>query len=115
MPFTATSENPKEELAAYLTGRRRNGSWGSAISQTHLADEDSQTGRPVAESPRDGKDASLYQSNNFDFHPVNKYKCPFAVLIRKTRSRRDLGNDHAVIVLRGISYGDEVTPEEKAA
>lgn len=31
------------------------------------------------------------------------------------RPRADLDHDHAVIIRRGITYGDEVTPEEKAA
>jgi len=31
------------------------------------------------------------------------------------RPRGDLSNDNHVIIRRGISYGDEVTPEEKLA
>ncbi|KAK3400889.1 hypothetical protein B0T20DRAFT_371568 [Sordaria brevicollis] len=96
-PFTANSDNPKEKLAAYLMGRWRNGT-------------------PVDESPHDDKDPSLFQSNNFDFRPTNKHdRCPFAAHIRKMRPRGDLEDDHAVIIRRGISYGGEVTPEEKAA
>ncbi|KAB8294323.1 hypothetical protein EYC80_009741 [Monilinia laxa] len=95
-PHAATSDNPKEKLAAYLMGRWKNGT-------------------PVDESPHDDRDESLFQSNNFDFHPVNKHeKCPFAAHIRKMRPRGDLEHDHAVIIRRGISYGGEVTPEEKA-
>ncbi|KAF7950551.1 hypothetical protein EAE96_007833 [Botrytis aclada] len=95
-PHAAISEDPKEKLAAYLMGRWKNGT-------------------PVDESPHDAKDEKLFQSNNFDFHPVQKHdKCPFAAHIRKMRPRGDLDHDHAVIIRRGISYGGEVTPEEKA-
>lgn len=67
------------------------------------------------ESPHDDKDEKLFHSNNFDFHPVQEHKkCPFAAHIRKMRPRGDLDHDHAVIIRRGISYGGEVTPEEKA-
>ncbi|EGZ77169.1 Dyp-type peroxidase [Neurospora tetrasperma FGSC 2509] len=96
-PFAADSDDPKEKLAAYLMGRWRNGT-------------------PVDESPHHDKDPKLFRSNNFDFHPVDKHeRCPFAAHIRKMRPRGDLDHDHAVIIRRGISYGDEVTPEEKAA
>ncbi|KAF7911766.1 uncharacterized protein EAE98_011881 [Botrytis deweyae] len=96
-PDAANSEDPKEKLAAYLMGRWKNGT-------------------PVDESPHDAKDEKLFKSNNFDFHPVQEHaKCPFAAHIRKMRPRGDLDHDHAVIIRRGISYGGEVTPEEKAA
>ncbi|TEY60736.1 hypothetical protein BOTCAL_0177g00120 [Botryotinia calthae] len=95
-PFIGESDNPKEKLAAYLMGRWKNGT-------------------PVDESPHDDKDDKLFHSNNFDFHPVHEHKkCPFAAHIRKMRPRGDLDHDHAVIIRRGISYGGEVTPEEKA-
>ncbi|KAJ8063257.1 hypothetical protein OCU04_008488 [Sclerotinia nivalis] len=94
-PNAETSNNPKEKLAAYLMGRWKNGT-------------------PVDENPHDDKDENLFNSNNFDFHPVQKHeKCPFAAHIRKMRPRGDLDHDHAVIIRRGISYGDEVTPAEK--
>ncbi|ESZ93323.1 Dyp-type peroxidase [Sclerotinia borealis F-4128] len=96
-PHAATSDNPKEKLAAYLMGRWKNGT-------------------PVDENPHDDKDKTLLRSNNFDFHPVEKHdKCPFAAHIRKMRPRGDLNHDHAVIIRRGISYGEEVSPKEKAA
>ncbi|CCC14577.1 unnamed protein product [Sordaria macrospora k-hell] len=102
-PFAASSDNPKEKLAAYLVGRWRNGTCRSIKT-------------PVDENPHDDKDASLFRSNNFDFHPTNKHdRCPFAAHIRKMRPRGDLEHDHAVIIRRSISYGGEVTPEEKAA
>ncbi|KAJ5929679.1 Dyp-type peroxidase [Penicillium verhagenii] len=95
-PFTKDAANPKEKLAAYLMGRWRNGT-------------------PVDESPHHDGNPDIYKSNNFDFRPVNKHdKCPFAAHIRKMRPRGDLEDDHAVIMRRGISYGGEVTPEEKA-
>ncbi|KAJ5131621.1 Dyp-type peroxidase [Penicillium atrosanguineum] len=95
-PFTKDSPNPKEKLAAYLMGRWRNGT-------------------PVDESPHDDSNVDLHKSNNFDYHPTNKHdKCPFAAHIRKMRPRGDLEDDHAVIIRRGISYGGDVTPEEKA-
>jgi Dyp-type peroxidase family len=72
-------------------------------------------GTPVNENPHDDKDPSLFRSNNFDFQPVDKHdECPFAAHIRKMRPRGDLDHDHAVIIRRGIPYGGEVTPEEKA-
>jgi deferrochelatase/peroxidase EfeB len=71
-------------------------------------------GTPVDESPHDDSNEDLHTSNNFDFRPVNKHdKCPFAAHIRKMRPRGDLEDDHAVIIRRGISYGGEVTPDEK--
>lgn len=94
-PFTKDAPNPKEKLAAYLMGRWRNGT-------------------PVDESPHDDSNEDLHKSNNFDYRPVNKHdKCPFAAHIRKMRPRGDLEDDHAVIIRRGISYGGEVTSDEK--
>ncbi|KAJ9265456.1 hypothetical protein DTO271D3_3197 [Paecilomyces variotii] len=90
-------DRPGEKLAAYLMGRWRNGT-------------------PVDLSPHDDSDPKLHTSNNFDYQPIDKHdKCPFAAHIRKMRPRADLDHDHAVIIRRGITYGDEVTPEEKAA
>ncbi|KAJ5793410.1 Dyp-type peroxidase [Penicillium paradoxum] len=95
-PFTKDHPKPKEKLAAYLMGRWRNGT-------------------PVDESPHDDSNAALHKSNNFDYQPIHKHdKCPFAAHTRKMRPRGDLEDDHAVIIRRGISYGGEVTPEEKA-
>jgi hypothetical protein len=73
-------------------------------------------GTPVDLCPEHDDDESLWKSNNFDYHPVDKHdKCPFAAHTRKMRPRGDLEHDHSVIIRRGISYGGEVTPEEKAA
>ncbi|KAL1850362.1 dye-decolorizing heme-containing peroxidase [Paecilomyces lecythidis] len=88
---------PQEKLAAFLMGRWKNGT-------------------PVDLSPHDDSDPALHKSNNFDYQPIHKHdKCPFAAHTRKMRPRADLDHDHAVIIRRGITYGDEVTPEEKAA
>ncbi|KAJ5872484.1 Dyp-type peroxidase [Penicillium soppii] len=95
-PFTQDHPKPGEKLAAYLMGRWKNGT-------------------PVDESPHDDSDESLHSSNNFDYHPVNEHKkCPFAAHTRKMRPRADLDHDHAVIIRRGIPYGEEVTAEEAA-
>ncbi|KAH7418967.1 hypothetical protein BKA64DRAFT_649774 [Cadophora sp. MPI-SDFR-AT-0126] len=98
-PFAANSKDPKEKLAAYLMGRWKNGT-------------------PVDLSPHDDKanESEYHASNEFDFHPMDKHeRCPFGAHIRKMRPRGDLESDHAVIIRRGISYGDPVTPEEQAA
>lgn len=71
-------------------------------------------GTPVDESPHDDSDTSLHASNNFDYHPINEHKCPFAAHTRKMRPRADLEHDHALIIRRGIPYGEEVTAEELA-
>ncbi|CAG8908650.1 unnamed protein product [Penicillium egyptiacum] len=93
-PFTQNHPKPAEKLAAYLMGRWKNGT-------------------PVDESPHDDSDESLFSSNNFDYHPVEEHnKCPFAAHTRKMRPRADLEHDHAVIVRRGIPYGEEVSAEE---
>lgn len=64
----------------------------------------------------DNPDLKLQESNNFDYNPIDKHdKCPFGAHIRKMRPRGDLGNDHAVIIRRGISYGVPVTEPEKLA
>lgn len=68
------------------------------------------------ESPHDDTNPDLHLSNNFDFQPVEEHKkCPFAAHIRKMRPRADLEHDHAVIIRRGIPYGEDVTAAEKAA
>lgn len=65
------------------------------------------------ESPHDDSDESLFSSNNFDYHPIEEHnKCPFAAHTRKMRPRADLEHDHAVIIRRGIPYGEEVSAEE---
>ncbi|KAJ5465628.1 Dyp-type peroxidase [Penicillium desertorum] len=93
-PFTQDHPKPAEKLAAYLMGRWKNGT-------------------PVDESPHDDSDEKLFSSNNFDYSPVTEHnKCPFAAHTRKMRPRADLEHDHAVIIRRGIPYGDEVTAEE---
>ncbi|KAJ5970241.1 Dyp-type peroxidase [Penicillium vulpinum] len=93
-PFTQDHPRPAEKLAAYLMGRWKNGT-------------------PVDESPHDDSDESLFSSNNFDYHPVTEHlKCPFAAHTRKMRPRADLEHDHAVIIRRGIPYGEEVSAEE---
>ncbi|KAJ5198277.1 uncharacterized protein N7498_007394 [Penicillium cinerascens] len=93
-PFTQTHPRPGEKLAAYLMGRWKNGT-------------------PVDESPHNDSDSGLFSSNNFDYHPTNEHKkCPFAAHTRKMRPRADLNHDHAVIMRRGIPYGEEVTAEE---
>nr|UPX44784.1 dye-decolorizing heme-containing peroxidase [Penicillium camemberti] len=95
-PFTRDSPKPEEKLAAYLMGRWKNGT-------------------PVDQSPHDDSVADLHTSNNFDYRPIDKHdRCPFAAHTRKMRPRGDLEDDHAVIIRRGISYGGEVTPAEKA-
>lgn len=76
------------------------------------------SGTPVDLSPHHDQadDPEYHESNNFDFHPIDKHeKCPFGAHIRKMRPRGDLNHDHAVILRRGISYGDRVTSEEVAA
>jgi deferrochelatase/peroxidase EfeB len=74
------------------------------------------SGTPVDLSPDSDTDPSLWKSNDFDYHPVDKHdKCPYAAHTRKMRPRGDLNDDHAVILRRGISYGEEVTTEEEAA
>ncbi|TVY42788.1 Peroxidase [Lachnellula subtilissima] len=98
-PFAADSPNPKEKLAAYIMGRWKNGT-------------------PVDVSPHDDKagEPEFHAANDFDFQPVDRHdKCPFGAHIRKMRPRGDLNDDHAVIIRRGISYGGDVTPEERAA
>ncbi|KAF4124285.1 Dyp-type peroxidase family [Geosmithia morbida] len=96
-PFAADHPKPSEKLAAYLMGRWRNGT-------------------PVDENPHHDDDPTLHTSNKFDYEPRDKHdKCPFAAHTRKMRPRADLDHDHAVIVRRGISYGDEVTQEEREA
>ncbi|OQE14675.1 hypothetical protein PENFLA_c036G07781 [Penicillium flavigenum] len=93
-PFTQDHHKPAEKLAAYLMGRWKNGT-------------------PVDESPHDDSDENLFSSNNFDYSPVTEHnKCPFAAHTRKMRPRADLEHDHAVIIRRGIPYGEEVTAEE---
>ena len=67
----------------------------------------------MEESPHDDSDEKLFTSNNFDYSPVTEHnKCPFAAHTRKMRPRADLEHDHAVIVRRGIPYGEEVSAEE---
>ncbi|CAG7920664.1 unnamed protein product [Penicillium olsonii] len=96
-PFTQDHPKPGEKLAAYLMGRWKNGT-------------------PVDESPHDDTNEALFESNNFDFAPVTEHnKCPFAAHIRKMRPRADLEHDHAVIMRRGIPYGECVTDAELAA
>ncbi|TVY42074.1 Peroxidase [Lachnellula occidentalis] len=96
-PFTAGHKDPPQKLAAYLMGRWKNGT-------------------PVDESPDDDGGHKINLSNNFDFEPRDEHhKCPFAAHIRKMRPRADLSNDHAVIIRRGIPYGEEVSEQEKAA
>ncbi|KAJ9489213.1 hypothetical protein VN97_g4065 [Penicillium thymicola] len=93
-PFAQDHPKPAEKLAAYLMGRWKNGT-------------------PVDESPHDDSNESLFSSNNFDYHPVEEHnKCPFAAHTRKMRPRADLEHDHAVIVRRGIPYGEEVSAQE---
>lgn len=71
-------------------------------------------GTPVDMNPHHDDDATLYKSNDFDYEPRDKHdKCPFAAHTRKMRPRADLSNDHAVILRRGISYGEEVTDTER--
>ncbi|CAG8135343.1 unnamed protein product [Penicillium salamii] len=95
-PFVQDHPKPGEKLAAYLMGRWKNGT-------------------PVDESPHDDSDESLFNSNNFDYGPVDQHdKCPFAAHTRKMRPRADLEHDHAVIIRRGIPYGEELTAEELA-
>jgi deferrochelatase/peroxidase EfeB len=67
-------------------------------------------------SPHDDKDgqSEFNDSNKFDYHPIEKHeKCPFGAHTRKMRPRGDLDDDHAVILRRGISYGEDVTVAEK--
>ncbi|KAE8357036.1 hypothetical protein BDV28DRAFT_144699 [Aspergillus coremiiformis] len=90
---TTLSPPTKEKLAAHLMGRWKNGT-------------------PVDLSPHSPSDEEIDKNNNFDYEPINVHKCPFAAHTRKMRPRGDLNDDHAVIIRRGISYGDEVTPEE---
>lgn len=72
-------------------------------------------GTPVDESPDHDGGHEVNMSNNFDYEPRDQHhKCPFAAHIRKMRPRADLSHDHAAIIRRGISYGEEVTEEEKA-
>jgi deferrochelatase/peroxidase EfeB len=72
-------------------------------------------GTPVDESPDHDGGHKVNKSNNFDFEPRDEHqKCPFAAHIRKMRPRADLSHDHAVIVRRGIPYGEEVSEREKA-
>ncbi|KAJ5726993.1 hypothetical protein N7493_006020 [Penicillium malachiteum] len=93
-PFTQDHPKPGEKLAAYMMGRWKNGT-------------------PVHESPHDDSDPELFSSNNFDYHPIDEHnKCPFAAHTRKMRPRGDLNHDHAVIVRRGIPYGEDVTTDE---
>jgi len=81
----------------------------------HLRTLTTLPGTPVDESPHDDGNPDLHNSNNFDYRPIHKHdRCPFAAHTRKMRPRGDLDDDHAVIIRRGITYGDEVTPEEKA-
>ncbi|CAG7987273.1 unnamed protein product [Penicillium nalgiovense] len=68
---------------------------------------------PVDESPHDDSNEELFKSSNFDYAPIQEHnKCPFAAHTRKMRSRADLEHDHAVIIRRGIPYGDELSAEE---
>ncbi|KAF5860188.1 hypothetical protein ETB97_001831 [Aspergillus alliaceus] len=96
VPSTPESPATKEKLAAYLMGRWKKGT-------------------PVDLNPHHDNDESLYRTNNFDYHPIEEHRCPFAAHTRKMRPRKDLNDDHAVILRRGIAYGDEVTQEEKKA
>lgn len=114
-PFTQDHKKPGEKLAAYLMGRWKNGlSHNKSFMELNML-IGATPGTPVDESPHDDSDASLFESNNFDYHPVNEHKkCPFAAHTRKMRPRADLEHDHAVIIRRGIPYGEEVTAEELA-
>lgn len=116
-PFTKNSTKPEEKLAAYLMGRWKNGTYQSHLQlckRTLVCWWNQLPGTPVDLNPHDDEDPKFHASNNFDYHPIHEHdRCPFAAHTRKMRPRGDLDNDHAVIIRRGISYGDEVTDEER--
>ena len=72
---------------------------------------------PTKDDPALG--ANTQKRNDFDYDLLSQVKCPFAAHIRKTYPRNDLGDesndDPHRIIRRGIAFGPEVTPLEKAS
>lgn len=67
---------------------------------------------------KDDPNMSVDKINDFDYgvSATGQVRCPFAAHTRKMRPRVDdkVKDTHAII-RRGITYGSEVTPEERAA
>ncbi|KNG90894.1 hypothetical protein ANOM_000979 [Aspergillus nomiae NRRL 13137] len=84
-----------EQLAARFMGRWRSGA-------------------PIDMAP-DQDNPALAHSNNFDFDPADtQSRCPFAAHIRKSRPRADIEDRFTrSIFRRGITYGPDVTEQEK--
>ena len=62
--------------------------------------------------------ADPQRNNNFQYDRASQERCPFAAHTRKMNPRSDLGEaivDPHRIIRRGIQFGPEVSPEERAA
>ncbi|KAH6902594.1 peroxidase TAP [Coprinopsis sp. MPI-PUGE-AT-0042] len=104
-----TPEQGSELLGARMVGRWKS---GAPIDIT-----------PFKDDPELAKDPQ--RNNNFKFEgQINsQFKCPFAAHIRKTNPRDDLQGPPAPIISvepqrimrRGIQFGPEVNPAEKAS
>lgn len=74
-------------------------------------------GAPVELAPLQDDPSLAVPGKNqaFRFTKDNQERCPFAAHIRKTNPRADLPNgiEGRRIMRRGITFGPEVTPEEK--
>ncbi|KAH6902597.1 peroxidase TAP [Coprinopsis sp. MPI-PUGE-AT-0042] len=101
-----TPEQGSELLGARMVGRWKS---GAPIDIT-----------PFKDDPVLAKDPQRNNFFKFEGEVESQFKCPFAAHIRKTNPRDDLESagipvEPRRIVRRGIQFGPEVTPAEKAS
>ncbi|KAH9933659.1 Dyp-type peroxidase [Epithele typhae] len=112
-PITSTGLTPaagSELLGARLVGRWKSGAPIDVF--------------PTADDPAAGVDPARNNDFRYTFpdDQTTQDRCPFAAHTRKTNPRADLedppisvSNENRRIIRRGVQFGPEVTPAEKAA